>query len=174
MVTWPSGKARVCKTLIHQFKSGRHLQKIPGSCGFRDFLFCTVPRQTTRLTPPFVTCGDIFPRSGGSLSSKGESPAKPVTLQLSRKVCRSAALSQKAALQMLLTITTPPVKMQCRSVRRRSGIALLKIILPLIMARAQRRRPPPAAETGRSCWGSGQQDASAAQGTKRMLGAATR
>ena len=26
-VTWPSGKARVCKTLIHQFKSGRHLQK---------------------------------------------------------------------------------------------------------------------------------------------------
>ena len=38
----------------------------------------------------------------------------------------------------------------------------------------QRRRPPPVAETGRSCWGSGQQDASAAQGTKRMLGAATR
>ena len=29
MVTWPSGKARVCKTLIHQFKSGRHLQKFP-------------------------------------------------------------------------------------------------------------------------------------------------
>ena len=44
-----------------------------------------------------------------------------------------------------------------------------QIIFPL-----QRRRPPPVAETGRSCWGSGQQDASAAQGTKRMLGAATR
>ena len=42
------------------------------------------------------------------------------------------------------------------------------------MAKVQRRRPPPVAETGRSCWGSGQQDASAAQGTKRMLGAATR
>ena len=26
----------------------------------------------TRQIPPFVTCGDIFPRSGGSLSSKGE------------------------------------------------------------------------------------------------------
>ena len=38
MVTWPSGKARVCKTLIHQFKSGRHLQKIPGNFGSRDFL----------------------------------------------------------------------------------------------------------------------------------------
>ena len=43
MVTWPRGKARVCKTLIHQFKSGRHLQKIPGSFGFRDFSFCGVP-----------------------------------------------------------------------------------------------------------------------------------
>ena len=27
MVTWPSGKAKVCKTFIHQFKSGRHLHK---------------------------------------------------------------------------------------------------------------------------------------------------
>ena len=35
----------------------------------------------------------------------------------------------------------------------------------------QQRRPPPVAETGRSCWGSGQQDASEA---RRMLGAATR
>ena len=25
-VPWPSGKARVCKTLIRQFKSGRYLQ----------------------------------------------------------------------------------------------------------------------------------------------------
>ena len=35
----------------------------------------------------------------------------------------------------------------------------------------QRRRPPPVAETGRSCWGSGQQDAS---GAKQTLGTATR
>ena len=32
----------------------------------------------------------------------------------------------------------------------------------------------PRQKTGRSCWGSGQQDVSAVQGTKRMLGAATR
>ena len=38
----------------------------------------------------------------------------------------------------------------------------------------QQRRPPPAAETGRSCWGRGQQDTSAAQGTKWTLGTATR
>ena len=40
---------------------------------------------------------------------------------------------------MLFPVTTSPVKMQCRSVRRRSGIALLKIIIPLNMVRAQRR-----------------------------------
>ena len=56
-----------------------------------------------------------------------------------------------------------------RNARRRFCTPKFKIILPL-----QQRRPPPAAETGRSCWGSGQQDASAAQGTMRMLGAATR
>ena len=33
-------------------------------------------------TPPFVTCGDIFPRSGGSLSSKGEPRAPPGTSSL--------------------------------------------------------------------------------------------
>ena len=27
---WPSGKARVCKTLIPRFKSGRHLKKSDG------------------------------------------------------------------------------------------------------------------------------------------------
>ena len=39
---------------------------------------------------------------------------------------------------------------------------------------AQQRRPRPVAETGRSCWGSGLQDASAVQGTKQTQGAATR
>ena len=47
----------------------------------------------TRQTPPFVTCGDIFPRSGGSLSSKGEPLAKPVTWHLSRKLYRHAKVS---------------------------------------------------------------------------------
>ena len=50
---------------------------------------------------------------------------------------RSAALSQKAALQMPFYSTTPPVKMEYRSVRRRSGIPKLIIIFPLKMARAQ-------------------------------------
>ena len=45
--------------------------------------------------------------------------------------------------------------------------------IPLNMPRVQRRRPLPAAEAGRSCWGRGQQDTNAAQGMKWMLGAAT-
>ena len=69
--------------------------------------------------------------------------------------------------------TTSSVKKQFRNARRRFGTAI-KIFFPLLMPKVQRRRPPPAAETGRSCWGSGQQDARAAQGTMRMLGAATR
>ena len=66
----------------------------------------------------------------------------------------------------------------------------IKIIFPLMTPsndddRRQRAKTSPApgedvtagdkrGSTGRSCWGSGQQDASAAQGTRRMLGAATR
>ena len=38
----------------------------------------------------------------------------------------------------------------------------------------QQRRLRPVADARRSCWDSGQQDASATQGTRRMLGAATR
>ena len=97
--------------------------------------------------------------------------------------CESAALriafspffmGKSATVDRQFSSTTPSVKMGYRNARRRSDIPKFKIIFPLKMARVQRRRLPPAAETGRSCWGSGQQDASAAQGTMRMLGAATR
>ena len=81
----------------------------------------------------------------------------------------------------LLTQTALPLKSPTgafiaalRSANAVAPNAKLKIIFPLNMPRVQQRRPPPVAETGRSCWGSGQQDASAAQGTMRMLGAATR
>ena len=46
---------------------------------------------------------------------------------------------RKPALQMPLFSTTLPVKKQCRTARRLSGIALIKIILPLNMARAKRK-----------------------------------
>ena len=43
-----------------------------------------------RATLPLLSLRDIFPRSGGSLSSKGEALAKPETLRFSRKLCRYA------------------------------------------------------------------------------------
>ena len=50
MVAWPSGKAKVCKTFIHQFKSGRHLQKKDISQWLVSFF---VPRGCT-------ACGVLF------------------------------------------------------------------------------------------------------------------
>ena len=42
MVTWPSGKARVCKTLIRQFKSARHLHKTVIKKMSQSFFCCSV------------------------------------------------------------------------------------------------------------------------------------
>ena len=71
---------------------------------------------------------------------------------------------RKPALQMSLSSTTPPVKMQCRTARRLPGIALIKIILPLVMRRANAERilnrftahpgsgcTPPWKRNGRGC-----------------------
>ena len=60
-------------------------------------------------------------------------------LKAGRSFLRSAALSQKAALQMSSPSTTPPMKMGYRNARRRSDIPKFKIILPLTMPEAQRR-----------------------------------
>ena len=60
-------------------------------------------------------------------------------LKAGRSFLCSAALSQKAALQMPFSSTTPPVKMGYRNARRRSDIPKFKIILPLTMPKAQRR-----------------------------------
>ena len=58
----------------------------------------------------------------------------------------SAALSQKAALQLPFSITTPPVKMRLSRSAERDKREI-KIILPLNMARAQaeaiQNRPAP-------------------------------
>ena len=44
MVTWPSGKAKVCKTFIHQFKSGRHLHKTVMKKMSQSFFFAVSSR----------------------------------------------------------------------------------------------------------------------------------
>ena len=51
MVTWPSGKARVCKTLIRQFKSARHLHKtVMKRC---HSLFCCIA-ENWRFRQPIL------------------------------------------------------------------------------------------------------------------------
>ena len=67
-----------------------------------------------------------FGRGGCERSELGRSPQR-------------GCFRRKPALQMPLSSTTLPVKMQCRTARRLSGIALIKIILPLNMARAKRK-----------------------------------
>ena len=46
MVPWPSGKAKVCKTFIPQFKSGRYLQK--SASDVRSLPFFTVKIDQVR------------------------------------------------------------------------------------------------------------------------------
>ena len=67
-----------------------------------------------------------FGRGGCERSELGRSPQR-------------GCFRRKPALQMPLSSTTLPVKMQCRTARRLSGIALIKIIFPLNMARAKRK-----------------------------------
>ena len=94
--------------------------------------------------PSSVTCGDSFPRPGEAFSSpthfaleletlRGLPRALPLGELLRGARLRGLALSpqrgcfrRKPALQMPLSSTTPPVKMQCRTARRLPGIALLK------------------------------------------------
>ena len=77
-------------------------------------------------TPPFVTCGDIFPRSGGSLSSKGEAlavhakfavlPKAPPLGELARKRLRGRILT-------LFIVTEPPAHFHrfCPFLRPQAG-----------------------------------------------------
>ena len=118
--------------------------------------------KTSPVPGEDVTAGD----KRGNLARerlRGFSP-----LKVSRKPFRSAALSQKAALQLPFSVMTPPVKMEHRSVRRRSGVPKFKIIFPLNMpsndddrrqwrkqggvvgAAASKTRVPPKARCG--CW----------------------
>ena len=93
-------------------------------------------------------------------------PAKVQSLRVHQRLPLRGSWQSRQALTEGVRSKPPSVKKGYRNARRRFCTPKFKIILPLNMARVQRRRPPPAAETGRSCWGSGQQDASAAQGTR--------
>ncbi len=77
-------------------------------------------------TPPFVAARHL-PPAGEGFSGGGKVSGSTQRLPLGG----AGALAPEGV--------TPPVKMQSRSVRRRSGFALLKIIFPLFMRKAARR-----------------------------------
>ena len=62
----------------------------------------------------------------------------------------------------LLDSTSPSPLTPCHLPYRGEALAFRKAspLRQRLPYQGQRRRPPPAAETGRSCWGRGQQDAS--------------
>ena len=60
MVPWPSGKARVCKTLIPQFKSGRYLQKKKRQVERLVFSFSTKSVLSDVMKSDFVGLMDGF------------------------------------------------------------------------------------------------------------------
>ena len=66
MVTWPSGKARVCKTLIRQFKSARHLHKTVMKKMPQSFLFVVASKignfANRFLNTVLQCCPTIFGR----------------------------------------------------------------------------------------------------------------
>ena len=76
--------------------------------------------------PPFVAARHL-PPAGEGFSGGGKVSGSTQRLPLGG----AGALAPEGV--------TPPVKMQSRSVRRRSGFALLKIIFPLFMRKAARR-----------------------------------
>ena len=103
-----------------------------------------------------------------ALSAKGVKCNK----KLSRRAAASAG-SRSGSCR--LPLRPLPVKMQCRSVRRRSGIVLLKIIFPLIMAKAHaaaiENRPARSANAYRA---STRSNRSFAASTASLLPKATR
>ena len=85
-------------------------------------------------------------------------------LRFGRRPTAADAASRNDPSREKATLENPQIFQSCKS----------KNFISAAIARVQRSRPPPAAETGRRGWGSGQQDARPAQGPRQTLGAATR
>ena len=121
---------------------------------------------------------DIFSGLGGwirttaALSQK-TAQKQPSGLFLAARLAQSTRAHQKAS-----TYVSALRFLFCNKAKLIERVDSNSIDLPNSpagkKAPVQQRRPLPAAETGRSCWGCGQQDARAAQGTVQPLGAATR
>ena len=112
---------------------------------------------TADAVPPPLTRGGL-----GIPESFASSPEAPLPGELSNEVRLRGWTKDDLAGKLLLDSTSPSRLTPCHLPYRGEALAYRKA-LPLrqrLPYQGQRRRPPPAAETGRSCWGCGQQDAS--------------
>ena len=126
------------------------------------------PRASQNLykrAPPDGLRLPIFPQPlGGALKNRSAAPASPPCVPLfvamrhlpptGGSLCSLAAVSSAAI----------PVRVKLK-IPRTNAAAATTLDIPSRWD-LQQRRPRPVADAGRSCWGSGQQDASAAQGTR--------
>ena len=104
-----------------------------------------------------------LPRGGlGIPQSFASSPEAPLLGELSNEVRLRGWTKDSLSGKLLLNSTSPSRLTPCHLPYRGEALAFRKA-LPLrqrLPYQGQRRRPPPAAETGSRCWGRGQQDAS--------------
>ena len=104
-----------------------------------------------------------LPRGGlGIPQSLASSPEAPLLGELANEVRLRGWTKDSLTGKLLLNSTSPSRLTPCHLPYRGEALAFRKA-LPLrqrLPYQGQRRRPPPAAETGSRCWGRGQQDAS--------------
>ena len=112
---------------------------------------------TADAVPPPLTRGGF-----GIPQSFASSPEAPLPGELSNEVRLRGWTKDDLAGKLLLGSTSPSRLTPCHLPYRGEALAFRKAspLRQRLPYQGQRRRPPPAAETGRSCWGSGQQDAS--------------
>ena len=150
------------------------IQKIQVA-SLKDFLCCadfkSLTRRNARATAYFHADANA-PAGSQRQHMPFTVTTFPVKMRLERP-CGCAAMKAPVGLSSRRAVCVSRWKGFALTNVRAATNAKNKNQIPLNMPRVQRRRPLPAAEAGRSCWGRGQQDTNAAQGMKWMLGAAT-
>ena len=115
-----------------------------------------------RRPPPAAETGSRCWGSGQQDASDSEADAGSRNPALANEVRLRGCTKDSLTGKLLLGSTSPSRLTPCHLPYRGEALAFRKA-LPLrqrLPYQGQRRRPPPAAETGSRCWGSGQQDAS--------------
>ena len=94
-----------------------------------------------------------------------DSPEAPLLGELANEVRLRGCTKTEPDREPLLDSTSPSRLTPCHLPYRGEALAVPQSerFRQRLSLWGQRRRPPPVAETGRSCWGSGQQDASGSE-----------